>query len=422
MKHDEGEREPKQIMWLSGPAGSGKSAIAGSVAEACQKERILAATFFFSSFSPSMERRWSRGLVATLVHHMSQHRALKAFRERLFLALEDCPDIFHKRLKDQAEHLILEPFRKIHKQVDKAGWPKAVIIDGVDEIVAPQDPNSTPQRAQRTPEDDQVEVLGVLLALCRSPYFPFRIFVASRPEKHIADFLSDVKPSTVPLFLDSKYDPDTDIERFLLSKFAQICRRSGIMDPSWPGKSAVDSIIHMSSGQFIVPTTIVRWVETGIPQQRLDEVLKLTPDGLTFTNPFGPLDALYRHILMRARCPNEDPRLVVRWILSVSFAFSDPSWANEFPASFWRQMLEDVDGELNYRTIPILSLINVPPPTDTSSPIRFYHRSLVDYLSSESRCEALYVDQTNLDAYISDRIAEAFRRECFNFPVNLACS
>ncbi|TEB20245.1 hypothetical protein FA13DRAFT_1645116, partial [Coprinellus micaceus] len=33
IEHGEEDEEPKKIMWLSGPAGSGKTAIAGSVAE-----------------------------------------------------------------------------------------------------------------------------------------------------------------------------------------------------------------------------------------------------------------------------------------------------------------------------------------------------------------------------------------------------
>ncbi|TEB23117.1 hypothetical protein FA13DRAFT_1582030, partial [Coprinellus micaceus] len=50
MRHgDEGDTT-QRIMWLSGPAGAGKTAIAGSMAELSEDEGSLAATFFFSSF------------------------------------------------------------------------------------------------------------------------------------------------------------------------------------------------------------------------------------------------------------------------------------------------------------------------------------------------------------------------------------
>ncbi|TEB20194.1 hypothetical protein FA13DRAFT_1645330 [Coprinellus micaceus] len=37
----------QRIMWLSGPAGAGKTAIAGSVAETCEDMGLLAGSFFF---------------------------------------------------------------------------------------------------------------------------------------------------------------------------------------------------------------------------------------------------------------------------------------------------------------------------------------------------------------------------------------
>ncbi|KAJ3521406.1 hypothetical protein NMY22_g12335 [Coprinellus aureogranulatus] len=65
MTHDDRDGEPKKILWMSGPAGCGKTAIAGSVAETCQERGILAASFFFSSFSPSLSRRRKRFLIPT---------------------------------------------------------------------------------------------------------------------------------------------------------------------------------------------------------------------------------------------------------------------------------------------------------------------------------------------------------------------
>ncbi|TEB20231.1 hypothetical protein FA13DRAFT_1801182 [Coprinellus micaceus] len=405
IKHGEGDIEPKRMMWLSGPAGCGKSAIAGSVAETCKEGGLLAATFFFSSFSGPAERSSKRGFIPTLAYHMSQNKALSHFRSHLHEAVDLQPEIFRKNLKEQAKSLILEPFRKVlDHQESRVGWPKVIIIDGLDEIVAAQHHDPTEQQSPAASEDDQVEILHILLTLSKDPSFPFRIFIASRPERNISGFLStNASGTTVNLFLDAKYKPDADIRRFLESKFAHIRRDAGISSPSWPGQPALDRLVEMSSGQFIVPTTVIRWVEAGIPQLQLDEVLQLAQPNPATKNPFATLDALYRHILQRAHNPNDDPHLVVKWIECITSATS-PYRSGSPPANFWRRFLENVEGELNYRLGPITSLISVPPPSDTSSLMTIYHKSLTDFLSSSRRCGDLYVERAAHTSFISERI------------------
>ncbi|TEB23140.1 hypothetical protein FA13DRAFT_1798264 [Coprinellus micaceus] len=404
IEHGEGDEEPKRIMWLSGPAGCGKTAIAGSVAETCKKEGLLAATFFFSSFSGSAERSSKRGLIATLAHHMSQIGVLHEYKSHLHEAIDRQPDIFRKNLNEQAKRLILEPFQKVHDdQESRAGWPTVVIIDGLDEVVAAQHPNPTDQQSPSTSEDDQVEILRVLLALSKSPFFPFRIFVASRPERNIIHFLStDASGTTVNLFLDSKYNPDADIRLFFESKFGSIRRRTGMLGPLWPGDDTLNRLVAMSSGQFIVAVTIIRWVEAGIPQVQLNTVLQLQQPKATTKNPFATLDALYRHILQRAHNSDDDPHLVVKWIVCITSGMH--RYADVPRVNFWRRFLENVEGEVNYRLAPITSLISVPPPSDTSSPITIYHKSLTDFLSSPARCGDLYVEDAEHTSFLSERI------------------
>ncbi|TEB33811.1 hypothetical protein FA13DRAFT_1789635 [Coprinellus micaceus] len=72
------DEQPMKMLWLSGPAGSGKTAIAGSVADVCQARGILAGSFFFSSFSPSPQRSSKQFLVATLAYQLFKHETLEA--------------------------------------------------------------------------------------------------------------------------------------------------------------------------------------------------------------------------------------------------------------------------------------------------------------------------------------------------------
>ncbi|TEB20237.1 hypothetical protein FA13DRAFT_1801186 [Coprinellus micaceus] len=396
----DGERDnqPRRIMWLSGPAGSGKTAIAGSVAEICHEEGLLAASFFFSSVFGSAERRSKRCFIATLASHLAEIPSLWEYKEQLLAAIQRYPTVFEKDLKVQAGCLLIQPFRMVRVGWNKRDRPKVIFIDGLDEVEAIQYHDPTRRATKRTPEDDQNEILQVLLTLSCDSTFPFRIFVASRPESNITNFFTtDAQSAAVRLFLDSKYNPDADVERFLVSKFAQIRRRSGISNQSWPGQPALDRLVEMSSGQFIVPTTIIRWVEAGVPQIQLAELLQFALPNSGTENPFATLDALYRHILLRANNPKDDLHLVVKWIKCIT--------SEESPAAnLWRQFLENVEGELNYRLAPITSLISVPPPNDTSSPITIYHKSLTDFLSSPARCGVLYVGNAAHTSFVSERI------------------
>lgn len=56
------------IPWLYGPPGTGKTAIGQSIAEACAKEDLLAASFFFSGAQPLTDPP-----TTSLSYHISAH-------------------------------------------------------------------------------------------------------------------------------------------------------------------------------------------------------------------------------------------------------------------------------------------------------------------------------------------------------------
>jgi hypothetical protein len=58
-------RRPR-LLWLSGPAGAGKTAIMQTVAERCKERGVPHANFFF--FRADSSRSHAAPLVATLVH------------------------------------------------------------------------------------------------------------------------------------------------------------------------------------------------------------------------------------------------------------------------------------------------------------------------------------------------------------------
>ena len=403
---DDGGAEPRRIMWVTGPAGTGKTAIAGSVAEACYSRGLLAASFFFSAFSGSLNRRLKRSFVATLAYQLAHHPGLHHFANKLLASIERDPTIFTKRLQDQAEALLLGPLRESRGLRDKEG-PKVIVVDGLDEVEVERSNGPTLwDGVERTNEDDQVEILSLLAGLAQDPSFPFRIFLASRPERAIDDFLASDNDIAYRVFLDSQYNPDADIELFLKAKFSFIRRRYGL-SPSWPGKTAIHWIIKKASGQFIYPATVIRFIINSrkLPQAQLAEIMKLKPGTKArsggadrLVNPFALLDQLYAHVLRAS----PDPKQAVTW-LRLIYCIPDA------PAVSWKGFLETMEGETNHVLGNLASLVYLPPPDEDRAPFRFYHQSLGDFLSDKTRCRELFVDSETLKAICAKRFTHILK-------------
>ncbi|KAF5324597.1 hypothetical protein D9611_004087 [Ephemerocybe angulata] len=378
--------EPTKILWLTGPAGAGKTAITGSVAETCNEHGLLAASFFFSSVTGSASRRSKRCFVTTLAYQLLQHDNLQPMEEPIFTSLQRNPAILETRLKDQLESFILAPLRALGPRGSTAS-PKVVIIDGLDECLPEENPmdssaNDVPYWLRK--ERDLQEILSVLLQAASDPAFPFRILLASRPEAIIEEYFRTLSAQKVHrrIFLDGKYEPDKDIALFLDAKFSEIRRRYGLPH-AWPSDADIKLLVENASGQFIYAATVIRFIDnpSAPPPELLERAVKLIPaEGNS--SPFAKLDALYRYVLNST----PKPALVVLWLLTIRKGLRGFQTEGEIrSALFCRQFLESVLGEGEHLLRNMASLMSIPPSDDNHSPYRLYHKSLMDFLEEPSR-------------------------------------
>ncbi|KAG9312475.1 hypothetical protein JVU11DRAFT_6861 [Chiua virens] len=114
------------VCWLSGPAGSGKSAIAQSVAEKYASRRRLAASFFFSR--KEISRRKAQGLFPTLACQLLVFAP--SIRPALLDALDTDATIPTKVLTEQARRLLQEP---IVSSTCSFPEPVLIVVDSLDE-------------------------------------------------------------------------------------------------------------------------------------------------------------------------------------------------------------------------------------------------------------------------------------------------
>ncbi|KAJ3524869.1 hypothetical protein NMY22_g10819 [Coprinellus aureogranulatus] len=390
---------PTNILWLSGPAGAGKTAIMRSVSDTCHYDGTLAASFFFSAHPPSSpDRRWKRYLVPTLAYHLIHRKTIPGLKDKVLEAIIDNPLVFDKTLEQQMDILILQPLAALGVSKVQEGPHEVVIADGLDECDADLDMTfSTKQEHRRSRENNQEEILSVLARASRSSHFPFRIVIASRPEHVIQDFFSTHPGTATQVFLTDKYDPDSDIARYLEAKFNNI-RRKFSLPKSWASEKDIRKLVENASGQFIYASTAIRYIEDNTepppPHDRLQRVLETSPKG---SRPLEPLDALYTSILKTS----PDPPLTALWLRAIDRC--------HYIHEFLKGLLESYPGETETLLKGLGSLVGLhneqarigEPP---SFRFIFYHKSLIDFLKDKVRSE---------DLYWSDDSTRQFIKDCF---------
>ncbi|KII90873.1 hypothetical protein PLICRDRAFT_83876, partial [Plicaturopsis crispa FD-325 SS-3] len=148
-----------KIYWLNGIAGTGKTAVATSVAYRFKAQKMLGATFFCSH--SDAERRDAQHILPTIAYGLAL--SLPAFSTALVQILKAEPDVGHHALSDSLfQKLIVKPFL----QMQMPHSPTIVVIDALDECT------------------DHTVIHELLTLLCKymSQLSALYFFVTGRPE------------------------------------------------------------------------------------------------------------------------------------------------------------------------------------------------------------------------------------------------
>ncbi len=276
------ENKPKQIMWLNGAAGSGKTAIGRSIVERCLALGIPVARFFF--FRTDSTRNSLSPVVATLADQLME--SIPELRPIIIPKIQAVPLIFRKSLETQFETLIFGPLLQLQGSSDKQNTV-VLLIDGVDECNG---------------HGEQAKLIRTITNFIMKQSFPLIAFFGSRTENQLCtEFRSPVLLDILlQLPLDTDYRADEDILLFLNDSFEKIKSThpfgSALRDDNWPAQADIDKLMSKGSGQFIYASVVINFISNPNqhPARQLEIVLGLRPSGI-FT-PFAQLDALYRHI------------------------------------------------------------------------------------------------------------------------------
>ncbi|KDR84244.1 hypothetical protein GALMADRAFT_111471 [Galerina marginata CBS 339.88] len=361
------------IIWLHGPAGSGKSSILRAIAQMLSDQGLLIASFFF--FRSAGSRNSSEHFIATLAYQLAI--SIPTTRPYIEEAIESNPLIFSLSLWDQARAFLISPIHAVYCNNPDDFNPRVIIVDGLDEC--------------RDPEK-QCEILRVLCYVLEHLPIPLAVLIASRPEHHIrGEFLAgDLNKYTSRLSLDNSYNPDADIKTYLEDKFSEIQQRHRRYLPTspWPSQEVIDNLVAKASGQFIYASTIVKFVNSPrhSPTKRLDIILgSINAEGL---KPFEQLDILYSTIFLNIHENDQSDVLRVLGVLLVPFS-PGAGGDNARTPTFLERLLNLEAGDIRHLLFDLESLLTIGSDDE---PIRFFHASLGDYLFDSSRSGQFWID------------------------------
>ncbi|TFK31817.1 hypothetical protein BDQ12DRAFT_744934 [Crucibulum laeve] len=242
------------ILWLNGPAGSGKSAISQTIAEHYAAQQKIAASFFF--FRGAGQHSQIEHLIPTLAYQVSIFN--QAAKSVLIDSMREEPNLHKQALYHQLDRLLIKPIQATGLELSKI----LIIINALDEC-----------------DDKELisQFIAAIFTIC-NVQLPFKLFLTSC-------FNQLIKKSVVKYLSLQSINATADIQLYLKSELSSLYERKfrimqNIPGP-WPSEEHLDRLSRNAAGSFIIASTLVKFIdkEKGHPNDNLQEALNMT-DGL----------------------------------------------------------------------------------------------------------------------------------------------
>ncbi|KAJ3574600.1 hypothetical protein NP233_g1660 [Leucocoprinus birnbaumii] len=352
-----------RLLWLTGPAGVGKSAIMQSVAEST--DSFMAIFFFRVNLWDNVSR-----VIPTLAFQIAaQHLSYRDFIRR---SIGSDPTLPTKSLKAQFDSFIVRPFARGTLVISA---PLLILIDGLDECRG---------------IDSQCQLLGLVTAfISEHPSAPIVWVIASRPEPHITSFFDLPKHKNIYVKEGISVSSDescADVERYLRAEFGRIRQSHDALRffHQWPKEKDFILIASTAKGLFAYSSTAARFIGDpayGDPDCQLLTLLSVIEATEHrddhHPNPMAQLYGLYDHIY--ERIPSKHVPTVKEIYLSWNRSnFGDTHSHTVAEICDWLS-LPPITAYGAFRWLH--SVMRIPPPElGHRNSLEIYHKSFLDYL------------------------------------------
>ncbi|KAJ3565643.1 hypothetical protein NP233_g7498 [Leucocoprinus birnbaumii] len=246
-----------KMIWLRGPADTGKSAVAQTLAMESEEKGRFSASIFLSR-----TRGWDK-----------------------YHTIVNDPQLLDKSPPVQFTKLIIHPFYFLQISGRTATLrPLLIVLDGLDECES---------------EDAQCELIYMIAnALRTHKDLPLFWLICSRTEEHLQyAFAEVVECARENLAIDAECR--ADVEYFLRSEFVKIrAKYRNSVPVDWPAETDFEIVVRAVSGLFIFASTVMKDIgssEHANPFRRLQGLLSFLQqlDGLAIVNLLQALDLFY---------------------------------------------------------------------------------------------------------------------------------
>ncbi|KAF9460308.1 WD40-repeat-containing domain protein [Collybia nuda] len=375
-----GDTTGAKIFWLSGVAGSGKSAISHTVAQRFQNMGRLGSSFCFSVSSQAV--RGPQHLFSTISWEMANFDYI--WRQELAKVIKTNPSISSSHsIMEQFEILLLKPARAL-----QITGPIVIVIDGLDES---GDPAS------------RKAILSVLAEKFKELPSNFYFVVTSRPEP---DIFKALKPCIHVL---SKHMEDisaisTNIDIFEFIQRSVSVENKISLDEKWNEGSWCKHLVDKSEGLFQWASTACLFIESDFYTAVEQLEVLLQPSGNIHN-----LDSLYTQILDQKTSGGGKTR-VDRFVsvMKTVLALKKPLPLTALGKLCFQKELAIVKSVLQ----PLGALLS--GVSSDSAPVQTLHTSLRDYLTDKSRSGCYFIDITEEDKNLTSACLDVMKELHFN--------
>ncbi|KAJ6506776.1 hypothetical protein C8R45DRAFT_511193 [Mycena sanguinolenta] len=349
------------VLWLRGPAGAGKTAIAQSFCQNLEAEHRLAASFFFQQGHSS--RGAATKLFPTIAYQLALSKNPFDLCQVISRTVGDDPSILDRSLARQVHRLIVDPCRQTFiVNLCRRIFPKhpvVIVIDGLDEC---------------DNQNVQQEILRSIGNAIRDEYLPLRILIASRPEPYIHKIFTGPSLTRCHGSLNIQQSFE-DVRQYLVDEFTRIHTEHhetmATVPRPWPPVPVIQKLVNKSSGYFLYASTVIKYIDDEYfrPTERLEIIMGPTvPDS---KSPFSALDQLYTQILLHVDH-------TIRPSLLRILTFYATQWSLQ--ACHVEQLLKLQRGDVRLTLRGLHSLFNIDGDNVT-----VHHASFLDFLDNPAR-------------------------------------
>ncbi|KZP27163.1 hypothetical protein FIBSPDRAFT_886754 [Athelia psychrophila] len=299
------------VLWLYGPAGTGKSAVAATVATHFSEMGRLGAFVGFDQASPEQSRPSTA--VKSLARQLAEYDG--RLRTSITQTINDGPkaSVLRASLSDKFDRLIVKPLASIPTLPGEG--PIVVVIDGLYQYEQP---------------GGWASLLDLLVRGTKSLPSNLRFIITSRTVNGILDAVTGtaLHPRIKSYELRSSSQPD--IFDYFTFRMEQIRRKNTDLQQDWPRRAAIVELTARACGFFAWAVDASNFVDAYCPPERLNRE-RCARDIWYFERGAGPAILCLQRmgaVLKRNMCNMALSARLSTEVLPEELAYACQSWVD----------------------------------------------------------------------------------------------